>query len=80
MQPGESFSFTFEEEGTFDYFCEIHPQMEGSVVVEAAEIPDGAMADGQGEQTPIVPLGIGLIFLSLLAGIVVARRRAESAP
>jgi amicyanin len=80
MQPGESFSFTFEEEGTFDYFCEIHPDMQASVVVEAAEIPDGAMADGQGQQTRIVALGIGLILLSLLAGIAVARRREGSAP
>lgn len=81
MQPGESFSFTFSDEGTFDYICEIHPQMEGTVVVEAAEIPDGAMSHGQGEYaTPVVALGIGLILLSLLAGIVVARRRAGSAP
>ena len=78
MQPGESFSFTFEEEGTFDYFCEIHPQMEATVVVEAADIPDGAMSHGQ-QATPIVPLGIGLLALSLLAGIVVARRHAGSA-
>ena len=80
MQPGESFSFTFEEEGTFDYFCEVHPDMQAMVVVEAAEIPDGAMSYGQGQQTtPVVALGIGLIVLSLLAGIAVARRRAGSA-
>jgi plastocyanin len=78
MQPGESFSFTFEEEGTFAYFCEIHPQMEGTIVVEAAEIPDGAMSNGE-QATPAVPLGIALILLSLLAGIAVARRRAATA-
>jgi plastocyanin len=86
MQPGESFSFTFDEEGTFDYFCEIHPQMEGTVVVEAAaaspsEIPDGALSSERADGTPpVAALGIALIALSLLAGIGVARRRAGSAP
>ena len=31
---GSSFSFTFDETGTFKYFCEIHPSMTGSIVVE----------------------------------------------
>ncbi len=30
---GEEFSFTFEEPGTFSYFCEIHPDMTGTVTV-----------------------------------------------
>ncbi len=81
MQPGESFSFTFEDEGTFDYICEIHPDMEGTVVVEAADIPDGAMSHEQGDfATAAVPLGIALILISLLVGIFVARRREASAP
>lgn len=33
---GESFIYTFGEEGTFDYYCEIHaPNMQGSVQVTA---------------------------------------------
>ncbi len=31
---GGSFSYTFEEPGTYPYFCSIHPGMEGTVVVE----------------------------------------------
>lgn len=31
---GSSFEFTFDETGTFAYFCEIHPSMTGSIVVE----------------------------------------------
>jgi plastocyanin len=39
FMPGESWSYKFEESGTFSYFCTIHPWMEGVVVVEK-EIPD----------------------------------------
>jgi plastocyanin len=34
MAPGESFEHTFDEAGTFDYVCTVHPGMEGTVVVE----------------------------------------------
>ncbi len=37
--PGESWSYKFEDSGTFSYFCTIHPWMEGIVIVEK-EIPD----------------------------------------
>ncbi|MDH3501612.1 MAG: PEFG-CTERM sorting domain-containing protein [Nitrosopumilus sp.] len=33
---GTTFSHTFEEEGTFDYFCMVHPWMVGAVTVGAA--------------------------------------------
>ena len=39
FMPGESWSYKFEESGTFSYFCIIHPWMEGIVVIEKA-IPD----------------------------------------
>jgi plastocyanin len=35
LAKGESFSMTFDEAGTFDYICTIHPWMEGTVIVEA---------------------------------------------
>ena len=34
MAPGATFEHTFDEAGTFDYVCTVHPGMEGSVVVE----------------------------------------------
>jgi plastocyanin len=34
LQQGESFSQTFAESGTFDYFCEFHPNMKGTIVVQ----------------------------------------------
>jgi len=34
ISAGSSFEFTFNSEGTFDYFCIVHPWMEGTVTVE----------------------------------------------
>ena len=34
LDPNESFSIKFEESGTFDYFCTLHPWMKGKVIVE----------------------------------------------
>jgi plastocyanin len=34
MSPGEEYSFTFEGAGTYGYFCQLHPNMTGSVIVE----------------------------------------------
>jgi plastocyanin len=37
MGPHRSFSHMFEEEGEYQYFCEIHPNMVGVVMVETVE-------------------------------------------
>jgi plastocyanin len=34
MQNGDTFEHTFDQAGTFDYVCSVHPGMEGSVKVE----------------------------------------------
>lgn len=34
LQPGDTFSYTFDQAGTFDYFCTLHPDMTASVTVE----------------------------------------------
>jgi len=36
VAPGAMFSHTFEDAGTFDYFCMVHPWMAGAVIVEDA--------------------------------------------
>lgn len=33
LETGESFTYIFEQDGTFDYNCSFHPQMKGKVVV-----------------------------------------------
>jgi plastocyanin len=60
LAPGEEFSFTFEEAGTYPYFCEFHPGMEGTVVVQEAaqqeettqEAEPTAVAEPTAEQEP----------------------------
>lgn len=34
LDPYESFSFTFDDVGNYDYFCTLHPWMKGQVLVE----------------------------------------------
>jgi plastocyanin len=34
LQPGQSWSFTFDKSGTYSYYCEPHPFMQGQVIVE----------------------------------------------
>src|SRR6266852_648541 len=33
IKPGQDFKFTFQNEGTFNYFCTVHPWMTGQVIV-----------------------------------------------
>ena len=33
MDPGQSFSYLFEYSGTFEYYCTLHPWMEGTIQV-----------------------------------------------
>jgi len=34
IQSGESYSHTFKEVGTFDYFCNTHPWKKGQIIVK----------------------------------------------
>ena len=34
LDTDDSFTFTFNEAGTFQYFCTIHPRMQGTVIVQ----------------------------------------------
>ncbi|RMW39095.1 MAG: hypothetical protein EA447_01845 [Nitrosopumilus sp.] len=34
LDPFDSYTLTFDESGTYDYFCTLHPWMEGKVIVE----------------------------------------------
>ena len=51
---GKSWSYTFNQAGTFAYFCVIHPWMEAVVVVEPA-IPDYPV-DASGNKLDVWPV------------------------
>jgi plastocyanin len=60
LDPGEQFSQTFEQPGTFTYHCGFHPEMQGSIVVteqQAAEsdsTPEPQPVNEDNEATPAV--------------------------
>ena len=78
---GGTFSFTFEEPGTFDYFCIPHESlgMIGSVTVTGSTATATATALSDTGGPPITPL---LITLALVVSGVIAlallRRRSAS--
>ena len=45
IMAGSSYSATLDEAGTYDYFCMVHPWMEGTVIVEAAGAAEAAAAE-----------------------------------
>ena len=45
IMSGGSYSYTTDTEGSFDYFCMVHPWMEGTLIVEAAGAADAAAAE-----------------------------------
>ena len=49
IMAGSSFSHTFEEAGSFDYFCMVHPWMQGTVMV-SAEGDEHADMEGMGDE------------------------------
>jgi len=52
---GASFSFTFEEAGTYEYFCMVHPWMAGTVIVGEA-MAEEAMMSGVNLSLDIDPM------------------------
>jgi LPXTG-motif cell wall-anchored protein len=49
FEAGESRSHTFDQAGTFQYFCQPHPQMRGTVTVRAASTAGGDGGGGGGD-------------------------------
>jgi plastocyanin len=52
LDTDDSYSFTFQEPGTFEYFCSLHPHMTATVTVEGKV---GEAAPGAGAKTHSSP-------------------------
>jgi LPXTG-motif cell wall-anchored protein len=53
LQPGEDFSFTFDQPGTYTYHCSIHPEMTASVKVSGGgEATSSASASMSASASP----------------------------
>ena len=49
LKAGQSGSHTFEQAGTFTYYCQPHPFMKATIVVQAAQTQSGTAGAGSGE-------------------------------
>ncbi len=41
IRPSTTYSFTFKDPGTYNYFCQLHPWMTGEVIVAASGVTSG---------------------------------------
>ena len=93
MDAGQSGSHTFTEAGTFAYICTPHPNMHGTIVVQAAAVDDGtgddtgtAPTDSQADDGPALPStgmdvgGLLVLGLATLALGAYLRRRTTPEP
>ncbi len=53
LDTADKYSFTFTAPGTFEYFCGLHPHMQGTIVVEAAS--GSAAGEQQHAAVPAAP-------------------------
>lgn len=79
---GSTFQWTFDKDGTFDYFCSVHPGMVGQVVVLAAGGEPAEPSEG-GEGIPterrLIAAGILAATLVVLFGAAWLWRRMNPA-
>jgi LPXTG-motif cell wall-anchored protein len=81
MNPGATFSHTFNTAGSFAYFCTFHSSlgMVGTVVVQAGGGGGGATLPATGAGDSTVPfVWIGLLFLVTGAAVLYALRRRRA--
>ncbi len=78
LKNGESATLTFDTPGTFTFFCQPHPWMQGTIVVEgesrAANAANTALASTPDENAPPPTIGAvrAGIFVAVIIGLVFA--------
>jgi len=79
QENGAAYSFTFTAVGTYPYFCQIHPEMKGTVSVHAAGEAPGEAEAGIPMQNRLIGAGILIVTLVVLFGAAIAWRRMNPA-
>lgn len=65
---GESASFTFDKEGSYDYTCQPHPYMKARVIVKKPDIDLSNLVAGKTENSGrLIPLAVGAFLVALYA-------------
>ena len=76
---GGTFSFTFDKAGTYAYFCQIHPDMKGTITVAEAGAAPGGHEGGVPMENRIIGAAILVVTLVVLFGAAIAWRRMNPA-
>jgi plastocyanin len=78
FDPGANFTWTFDQPGSFDYACQLHPQMQGTVTVggEAAAGETTAQPAGGAEQAVNLPAGTWLLEFTPAASTIFGAQAA----
>ncbi len=77
LKNGESATLTFDTPGTFTFFCQPHPWMQGTIVVQGenpAASANAALASPPGENEPPPTIGAARagVFVAVIIGLVFA--------
>jgi plastocyanin len=55
LRPGDSFRFTFQQPGTYEYFCSIHTRMRGRIIVKPKPISEAVPSNPSASPSPTPP-------------------------
>lgn len=80
LQRGQSWSYTFEQAGTYRYYCAVHPAMIGSVVVSAARTAAVASPVAAGARAPAASTGPAPSATAATPAPAVVPRSSRDAP
>lgn len=72
---GESWEYTFTQEGEYPYICTPHPYMKGLIVVKQPKLDLAAITKAAGLAWWVAPALAGSFLLAGLAFVTAARRR-----
>jgi plastocyanin len=80
LQPGQRYSFTFDQPGTYTYQCVLHPFMTGTVTVVDGSAPAGPITTQPVSSVGFSlggPIALALLAISGVIAILVLRRSAS---